>query len=204
MPEKKIDVIKFLEEIADKCGYKLQKKEVSGSPPELPNTIKDFEEMTTKELSAEIRDLDSEIQKLGIISERVREGVINFMNNEQANEITKSVFQGARFEDRRLQIYDRGLVLKKNLVAYLQSLLKRALEKEMAQKLVALTPDLKGIVKDMTVKQTTAGMSLQVTIGQLADKQLDSFALKNEQDKLAEAAQRKGVTTSAEIGGPTA
>jgi len=199
MPEKKIDIIKILEEISEKCGYKLQKKETERKIPELPPTTKQFEEMPAKELSSEIRELDTEIQKMEVISTRVREGVVNFMNNEQANEVTKTVFEGTRFEDRRLQITDKNMILKKNLKSYLQSLLKRAFEKEMAHKLVQLTPDLKGIVKDMTVKQTASGHALIVTIGKIKEQTLDSFALKDEQKRLAEDAKRKGVTTTESI-----
>jgi len=198
MVEKKLDTIKLFDELADLLGYRLEKKDRESIPPELPQTTKNFEEMSIRELTTEIRDLDVEIQKIGTVNQRIKQTVINFMNNQQANEITQPIFEGSRFEDRRLQIYDREMVLKKNLEAYLRSLFKRAIEKEMTEKFVTLNPDFRGIIKDMSVKQTSQGMCLIVETGKIAETKLDNFMIQEEREQ--SQVKSKGATTSKSIG----
>jgi len=157
--------------------------------PELPKDSKKYEDMDSKKLSMELKDLDLKKQTLEAQDLRIRDMVIKFMNDQRSEEFTASVFEGGRFDPRRMRILDRELVLTSNLRNYVSALLTKALEGEMTEKFCAINTQLKGVVTSLSVQPTHVGDNLMVTVGGQAD--------------LAEPEVKEqvvGVTTSESIG----
>ena len=192
--EKKIDAKNIIEEIASKFGCKLVKIEVENPAPEMPITLKKYEEMDSRALTLELKEIDADLRKLDALDSRIKEAITKFMNEQQPNNYSTAVFEGQRFDTRRLTLVNKEMTMKSNLQAYVNSLLKRATEKEMTDRFLGLNPEFVGIVKDISLKQSPVGASLSIEICKIAEKGLDKFAEEIN-------ATKKGATTSASISG---
>lgn len=169
MAEKR-KVPKILEELSEKYGYKLVKKESTNPKPELPETTKDYEEMDSKQLAVELKDVKSDITKLEAQNERLRERISNFMDEQQPEILNRSVFQGNKFDPAKLSVQNKELNLKSNLRKHIESLIKKATEDEMKQKFVSLNPEFEGVVKGMAIEPVPTGHMLVVKLGGSVDE----------------------------------
>ena len=194
MAEKKTDVTQILSEIAKKFGYKLVKGESTNPIPELPKDMKNYEDMDSRQLTGELKALQGEVVKLEAQSERIKEKIAKFMNEQQPGDYNRSVFEGNRFDIRRLAIHDRQQTLTSNLRNHVDSIMKKAVEKEMTERFVGLNPEFKGVVSKLHVIDTPVGTSLAVEVGgTINEKKLEE--INNEPKEKDEPA----VTTSNSI-----
>ena len=193
---KKEDIITLMKDVAGKYGLKLVPDQRTAPKPELPVSKKNYGEMDSRRLGVELKELDTELRKRGVRGERVKEAIIKFMNDQQPTQYTKSVFDGARFDERRLQLVDKDTTKLANLRNHVDDLMRMAVENEMTERFTSLNPDLKGVVKNITVSQTPIGISMIVDLAEtLSDTpKTDINPLVEPENPIA------GITTSKSLG----
>jgi len=198
------DTVKVLEAIAEKFNYDLKPKKKSNPLPRLPKGYEKYNDMDSKKLSMELKEIELDLKKLEAQNERLRNAVIKFMNEQQPNIYNRSVFAGNNFDHKRLSINDVELNTVANLKNYVEDLLKKAVEKEMSERFVAMNPEFKGVVEDMSVQQTAVGHSLMVTVGgKLPEKELENALRQQQQQNKNKGngatAASQGVTTMGSV-----
>lgn len=191
----KIDIKKILADIANQYNMKLVKKIRENPKPELPEKSEKYEGMDSKKLSLELKDVELKLNKIQARNDNIKEAVIKHMNENQAeNQYTKSLFDGRKLDERRINIYDKELTLVANLRMHLDSLLKKALEKEMTDKFLSENPAFEGSVDDISVQQLeNYGDKLVITVSSKAKEIVPP------PPATPPPAERSGVTTSDSI-----
>jgi|GEM_PF-6235956 len=162
--EKKDETMKLLEDLADKLGYKLVKKDKEQKDTFVPEDADKYKEMSSKALTSEIKMIEQDMLKLDAKNEAVRQAVDNFMRKQQSNEVTKVVFDGSRFLSHKLKVYNESQNELRKLKDYLAKILKDVLELEMKDRFEAYNPDFIGEVGNISIEHTPMGAELSVVI----------------------------------------
>ena len=162
--EKKDNATKFVEELADKLGYKLVKKETNKVEDYVPEDAEKYEGMGSKSLMTEIKMIEQDMVKYDVKNNAIKQAVDNFMKKQASNEVTRTVFDGSRFLSHKLKVYNESQNNLKRLKDYLTNKLKQVSESELVSKFEAFNPDLVGEISDITVAKTPMGFELAVTV----------------------------------------
>jgi hypothetical protein len=172
---KEADLIRILAGVVDKFGLKLVAKERTNPIPELPKNRKNYENMDSRKLSMELKEVQIDKQKLETIEQKVRADVSKFMNEQKENQYTASVFSQGKLNESKIVLNNHELHLISNLNIYVEDLMKQAIEAELTEKFVTLYPEHKGIVKNIAIRSNIGlgGESLLITVGDPGDRDND-------------------------------
>lgn len=168
---KEADLVKILAGIADRFGLKLVAKERVNPIPELPKKKKNYEQMDSRKLSMEMKEIKIEKDRLETMEQKIRQDVTKFMNDQKENQYTVSVFNQGKLAEQKIVMRNIELHLVSNLYNYVEDLMKQAIEREMTEKFITLYPGHKGIVENIGIKSNVGlgGESLLITIGKPSD-----------------------------------
>lgn len=183
----KIDMKKFIEDMADKFGLKVVNKDVVEVELKLPSNISKYDDLNSRDLALELKELDAEIKRIEDIDENIRVEVSKFMAERGPDKFTKRLFEGRNLDPRKLSVNDVDYTLKTNLRIYLERLFQQKLESELTDNFLKSRTELKGIVTNIEIKPTPTGEMLHVHVGK-EEKPKDLPVEKPE--------EKKGVTTT--------
>lgn len=162
---KKENVTPFLEEIAEKMGYRLVPKIREAPEVPLPRGSEKYSNMSAQQLAGALKDVHIQMEKLKGTDDAIRERMIKFMNVEQSNEHTRSLFNNTNFDSNKLIIRNNDLVLATNLSNHISNIMKDANEKEMKSRFSDMNPEFGEMIKCISIGEAQSGMGLFVDVG---------------------------------------
>jgi hypothetical protein len=192
----KVKTADILKDVADKFGYKLVKAERKTAPLELPETTKDYEGMSSRELALELKDITADITKEGMLNDEARKAVILFVNDKGSQPNTAPLFAGQRrVDERKVVVKNQRYNLLCNLKKHIENLYQLKLEKELTADFIKEKPELKGVISKLQMIENPTGQFLEVSMTTAKPKNLKLEALKKENEEN----KPTGVTTSQSI-----
>lgn len=152
------DTIGMLKEMANAFGYELKRKEVQREGWKPKKELKDkLEKMNSELLMKELKIAESNVEKLSNSRSRLKDALVDFLNDQGPNVATKTVFDGNKFLVNKLSIKDQELTDATHMKDFIESKLNEAIEDELIKKFEAKNPDLKGKLSSLRVELGPTG-----------------------------------------------